>query len=123
MCAMQQLERALDWYDLVCQQLDLLRADAHKYADEGDVIPPDGMFEYVKKQIQDIRQLADFPAIPVPDVWLGPEGQIGLTWQLGERKIELIFGEQKFTARLTDDLNQQLIDKKDVPLMLAQLAA
>lgn len=120
---MQQIQRATDWYDLVCQQLDLLRADAHKYADEDDVIPSDGMFDFVKQQMQDIRQLADFPAIPVPDVWLGPDGQIGLTWEMGKRKVELIFSAKKLTARLTDDLQQQLIDKKDVPLMLAQLAA
>lgn len=118
-----QLERGVDWYDMVCQQLEVLRLNARKYADKDEVVPPDWFFEKVKTEIQDLRQLADFPNLPEVDVWLGPEGEIGLTWERAERSFDLIFGPKKITARLTIDLKQQLIDKKDVPSELAKFAA
>lgn len=125
MCAMQQLERAVDWYDIVCQQIDVLREDARKYADKDEVVPPDWFFDKVKDEIQNLRQLANYPTIPVPDVWLAPEGQIGLTWDgdAGEKSFDLIFGLQKVTARLTVAFKQQIVETKDVPATLAQLAA
>ena len=112
-----------DWYEDFCQRLESLRLNAAKYADKEEVVPPDWAFIKVKNEIQNMRQLAGFPSLPVPDVWLGPEGDIGLTWEAGERTLDLIFGWGQFTARLTDNLRQQLIDQKDVPNVLAELAA
>ena len=113
----------LDWYEEFCQRLEALRVNAPKYADKDEVIPPDWAFLKVRNEVQNIRQLAGFPTVPVPDVWLGPEGDIGLTWDAGERSFDLIFGWGRFTARLSDDSKQELIEQKDVPLILAQLAA
>lgn len=120
---MQQLQRGTDWYDLVCQQLDALREDARRYPEPDTIVPEDGFFELVKTRMQDFRRLAGNPAIPTPDVWLGPNGEIGLTWDAGERSFELVFSPTQFTARLSVDLDQQLLDTQDVPLVLAQLAA
>lgn len=112
-----------DWYEEFCQRLEALRANAPRYADHDEVVPPDWAFAKVRNEIQNIRQLAGFPSVSVPDVWLGPEGYIGLTWERGERTLELIFGWGKFTARLSDNSKQQLIEPKDLPGVLAQFAA
>lgn len=124
MSAIQQLQRAIDWYDRICQQLNDLKIRAHKYQDEGEVLPSDNMFEFVKMQIEDIRRLADFPTIPPADVWLGPEGQIGITLEFDNESIELIFSnEHSITARHINELEQTLIEKKDIPITLKRLAA
>lgn len=124
MCAVRtQAERAVNWYDMVCQQLEVLRLSVRKHADKDEVVPPDWMFEKVKTEIQNLRQLADFPNLPEVDVWLGPEGEIGLTWEKGDSSFDLIFGPDKITARLTIELKQRVIDKKDVPSELAKFAA
>ncbi len=116
-------EPSLDWYEEFCQRLESLRLNAPKYADKDEVIPPDWAFIKVRNEIQNIRRLAGFPSVPVPDVWLGPDGDIGLTWDVGERTLDLIFGWGQFTARFSNESKQQLIEQKDVPSVLAQLAA
>ena len=110
-----------DWYEEVCQQLDALKRDSVEFTDENDVLPPGRLFEFVKEKLQDLRQLANFPCIRVPDVWLGPNGQIGLTWDAQEHNFDLIFGTSKITARWRVGSNQTLIEPKDVLELLALL--
>ena len=112
-----------DWYDEVCQRLEYLRHNAGKYADPDEVIPEEQFFEDVKESVGQLRQQANFPSIPSPEVWLGPEGDIGLTWDIGERSFDLIFGENRFLARLTTGLKQEVIEPSAVPSVLAKLAA
>lgn len=123
MTAIQQLEIRTDWFEETCQRLDALRLNAHKYGDKDEILPPDRLYDLVKDNIQNLRQLAGFPALTTPDVWLGPGGEIGLTWDAGERSFDLIFGTRRLTARLTEGTHQQLIEPKDVPPVLMQFAA
>ena len=120
---MQQLETKTDWFEEICQQLDILRLNARKYKDEDEIIPSDTLVEVVKDTIQNLRQLADFPSLKMPDVWLAPGGEIGVTWDAGDKSFDLVFGEKRLTARLTDGTNQQLVANKDVPTVLTQFAA
>lgn len=119
----QHKDAPTDWYEEFCQRLEVMRQNAHQYADKDEVVPPDWAFAKVRNEVQNIRKLAGFPPLSVPDVWLGPEGDIGLTWDFGDRSLDLIFGWGKFTARLTDSSKQQLIEQNDVPKVLAQMAA
>jgi hypothetical protein len=112
-----------DWYEEVCRQLDALKKDAVDYADEGDVLPHGELFDAVKQNLQQFRQLAGFPTLGTPDAWLGPDGQIGITWNTNARSFDLIFSKSRLTARLTVGLEQQLIDANMVPLALKQFAA
>lgn len=123
MTAIQQLEIRTDWFEETCQRLDALRFNAHKYADKDEILPPDKLYDVVKDNIQNLRQLAGFPALTTPDVWLGPGGEIGLTWDAGDRSFDLIFGKRRLTARLTEGTQQQLIEPKNVPTVLVQFAA
>jgi hypothetical protein len=124
---MQQLEKAVDWYDAVCQRLEVLRLECLKDARSGQcgTVPPNGLFQHVKQQMQDLRRLAGFPAnLPVADVWLGPEGEIGLTWEFDDDKsVDLIYGAKCFVIRFTDDLKQHKVEPKNLPRLLATLAA
>lgn len=113
----------LDWYEEICQRLDALERDASGYADEGEVLPPSGLYEFAKQTVRDLRQLAGFPNLSTPDVWLGPDGQIGLTWEAANRSLELIFSGQRVLARLTIDSNQTVLDSKVVPLELRKFAS
>ncbi len=124
MAVMDKVEKATDWYDLVCQELDELRDNAKKYPDQDVELPPDGKFEHVKEDMRRIRQLTGFPRnLPEPQVWLGPEGQIGITWDFGQISIDLVYGSRRFFARLTQDLVQKQIEPSAVPKTLADLAA
>ncbi len=121
---LQKPEQATDWFDEICQQLDMLRIESQAKEPVDEIAPPDWLFDAVKDDFQKIRQLAGFPQIPVPDLWIGPEGDIGLTWDLDGRSFDMIFGREKFTARLTTvDFKQQVIERKDVPRTLAKLVA
>lgn len=119
---LEKPETRTDWFEEICQQLDALRHDAHEYREESDIIPQDEAFEIVKQAFQDLRRLADFPKLPKAHVWLGPEGQIGITWKYKGNSLDLIFG-QKFTARLTELGVQKLLAPKDVPTALSRIAA
>lgn len=123
MTAIQQLEIRTEWFEEICQRLDALRLNAHKYADKDEILPPDKLYDVVKDNIQNLRQLAGFPTLTTPDVWLGPGGEIGVTWDAGDRSFDLIFGKRRLTARLTDGTQQQLVEPKDVPTVLTQFAA
>lgn len=119
----EKTEQATDWYDEICQQLDLLREDSKNHPSPEEIAPSDTLFAIVKNEFQIIRQLAGFPDIPAPDVWLGPEGDIGLTWDFDDSSFDMIFGNERFVARLTVALKQQLIERKDVPCTLKKLVA
>jgi hypothetical protein len=111
------------WFDEISQRLDTLRLSAHKYADEGEVLPPDNLYNVVKDTIQNLRQLADFPSLKTPDVWLGPGGEIGLTWDADDSSFDLLFSQKCLTARLTKGTEQRLVEHKDLPCVLTQFAA
>lgn len=119
----EKQEQATDWYDEICQQLDLLRDESKMHTSQDEVIPSDALFDIVKHEFQIIRQLAEFPNIPAPDVWLGPEGDIGLTWDFKDSSFDMIFGDTQFTARVTKALKQEIIERKDVPCTLKKLVA
>ena len=90
---MQQLKKTVDWYDEVCQRLEMLHVECHKTKDCEDEPPPDFLFEIAKKTVENLRPLIGFIAnLPVADVWLGPEGEIGLTWEFDDEKnVDFIF--------------------------------
>lgn len=125
MAVIDRVEKGTDWYDLICQELDDLREDAKASADDDEQfeVPPDGKFEFVKKQLGQIREASGFAKIPAPFVWLGPEGQIGITWKFEKSSIDLIYGVKKFIARKTTNSVQELIEPGDIPSILAKLAA
>lgn len=112
----------IDWYEEICQQLDSLRVEAHDFADEEDIIPPDSAFEAAKEVFRKLRELASFPRMPKAHVWLGPEGQIGLTWKTPTICLEIIQGEA-VTARVYSQESQRPVQLNDVPLEMAKLAA
>ncbi|MFA7338211.1 MAG: hypothetical protein WC028_15600 [Candidatus Obscuribacterales bacterium] len=118
-----QPETRLDWYEEICQRLDALNRGAYEYADEGEVLPPSGLYEFAKQTVSDLRQLAGFPNLSTPDVWLGPDGQIGLTWEAGNRSLELIVSGKRVLARLTIDSKQTVLEPMIVPFELKKIAS
>lgn len=119
----KHLKTRLDWYEEVCRRLDTLKQSAADYADEGDVLPACHLYEVAKKTIADLRQLADFPNLSTPDVWLGPDGEIGITWESGDRSLELMFFDSTIMARLTIESDQHVLEPKAVPVELKKFAA
>lgn len=125
MAVIDRVKKGTDWYDVVCQELDDLREELKTCAEDEDqpVAPPDGLFEHVKKDLENIRQVTGFAkGVPVPFVWLGPEGQIGLTWKFESASIDLVYG-RKFFARKTADNVQEVFDPRQIASVLASLAA
>lgn len=123
---MQQLEKPVDWYDVVCHRLDLLQAECLRDKQSGnDMVPSQEQFQAVKLTIEKLRQLAGFPSkLPDADVWIGPESQIGLTWEFDEdRSIDLVFAPATWAARYTDDVKQEAVKPQELPVLLAKLAA
>jgi hypothetical protein len=113
----------LAWFEQVCQKLDLLKEESAKYADEDDVLPSCGLFDTVKQRIQDLLKLTDFK-LATPDVWRGPDGQIGLTWSNQGRSLELIFCEDgRELARLTEAGHQKFVEKNVLAVELKHFAA
>jgi len=126
MGAMQQLEKPTDWYDLISQRLEILRLACESDA-QGQMcgsVPPDDRFKKVQKYVEDMRSLAGFPKnLPAADVWLGPQGEIGLTWEFGDQdSIDLVFADY-LTIRHTHGLCQEMKLQQDLPPLLAKLAA
>lgn len=120
---LQRNETRTDWFEEISQQLDDLRQEAHEFYEEGDVIPSDRSFELVKKAISDLRQLADFPKnLPSAHVWIGPEGQIGITWKGQNSSLDLIFGTT-FTARFCEGTRQSIVPVPEVARAIASFAA
>jgi hypothetical protein len=126
MSTVKQIEREVEWYNEVCQRLEALRSECLKDAEtEGCIVPPNCLFDHVKEHVQVLMELASFPPhMPVADVWLGPEGEIGLTWHFGEdTTVDAIYGGPELVLRLTQDLKQSLIKQQELPCLLAKLAA
>lgn len=121
--AIEKPKTRIDWYEEICQRLDALKRSASEYADEGEVMPSCGLYDFAKQTVQDLRQLAGFPNLSTPDVWLGPDGQIGLTWESGDRMLELIFSDSRLLARFTIDSKEAVLEPKVVPLELNKFAA
>lgn len=113
----------LDWYEVVCQRLDVLKDNSVKHADAEDVLPPCELYEVVKSFIQDLRQVTGFAILQTPDVWLGPDGQIGLTWESGDNDLELIFSKTNLLARKTCPEGEVRLDKKSLPVELVKFVA
>lgn len=120
---MKHPKTRLDWYEEVCQRLDVLKESMGKYRDEDEVLPPCGLFDFVKQTVSDLRRLADFPKLDTPDVWLGPDGEIGLTWESGNRSLELLFFDSNVLARLTVESDEHVLEPKTVPCELKKFAA
>ncbi len=124
--AVKQAEQAVEWYNQVCHRLELLRLECLKDAEtEGCIVPPDTLFGYVKEDVQRLMELASFPPnMPVADVWLGPEGEIGLTWLFSDEvSVDAIYGGPDLVLTLTEDLKQTSIKQQDLPVLMAKLAA
>lgn len=117
----QTLERvSTDWFDLVSQQLDALREECHAL-DDGSIVPTDARFEVAKKTVENIRRLAEFPNMPEPDVWVGVNGEIGITWEFPPQFLELIIADNVF-ARVYDDREQAALELSRVPVILSKLS-
>jgi hypothetical protein len=121
-----------DWFEHFCRRLDSLRINARLYQDPDEEIPPDEFYEVVRESVRGYADQADSPQIPSPDVWLGPNAEIGLTWDVGELSFDLIYSERQFLARLTTGLLttrslakesiQEEIEPNQIPSVLAKLA-
>lgn len=112
-----------DWYDEICETLETLKAQAYAMADEGECLPTPELFELVKQQMQDLRRLIDYPTLPGPDVWLGEDGEIGLTWISADRQLDLIFTVTKLIAKLRVKTEKRLIEPSVLPVELKNFAA
>lgn len=110
----------LDWFEEFCQRLESLRQNAPQYADKDELLAADKLYDVVKDNIQNLRELAGFPTLTTPDVWLGPGGEIGVTWDAGDRSFDLVFGKRRLTARLTEGTLQKLVEPKDIPTVVTQ---
>jgi len=126
MAVKDRIEVETDWYDLICQELDDLREDVRTSACDEDqpVAPHEDLFDFVKKDLEKIRQVTGFGKnVPDPLLWLGPEGQIGLTWKFKSKNasVDLVYG-RKFFARKTIDSIQEVFDPRQIASALASLA-
>jgi len=120
------LERiSTDWFDLVSQQLEELRLDCQRVQDKS-TIPSDARFALAKRTIEKFRQLAEFPNLPEPDVWVGADGELGITWQFPAGSLELLFADEILARAYTGSVQQRLELSKVAPVLAfltAQTAA
>jgi hypothetical protein len=118
----QTLERvSTDWFDLVIQQLDLLREDC-ELVDEESVAPSHARFEMAKTAIENLRLLAEFPNLPEPDVWAGVNGEIGITLVFPRGTLELVIID-RVHARILNSNEQAAVELSQVPVLLQRLSA
>jgi len=115
-------KQTVDWYDQVCQHLDILCNAVQNVQNEPEIPPPVTLFKLVKDDIQNIRRLSGFPTIETPGVWLGPDGQIGLTFENDTDCLDLIFRSEKLVSRLTVGEMTTAIDKNDIPAALLRFS-
>jgi hypothetical protein len=114
--------KGTDWFDLVIQKLDVLRHDCVEIEDKSTV-PSDARFELAKAEVEKLRRLANFPELPAANVWIGPSGELGITWRFPSGKaLELLFAD-KMSARLYDEIEQAGLPLSKVPKVLARLVA
>ncbi len=126
--APRTLERiSTSWFDLICEQLDELRQDCMELRqtcevdDNSTIIPPDQRFDEAKFQIEKLRQLSNFPNLPDANVWLGPNGELGITWKFEDfYALELLF-KDSMTARVYNQTEQARIKLSEVPRILVKL--
>lgn len=125
MSSIQQLHSSVDWFDATCQRLEALRLECAEYEKSGEQVPPGSLFEKAKLATENLRLLAGFPPnLPVADAWIGPECELGLTWEFGAgSSIDLVFAPEKLAIRHTKDLTQQTIEPSQLPSLLAKLSA
>jgi hypothetical protein len=119
----QILERvSTDWFDLVNQQLDLLREDCLARKDDCAKVPSIATFELAKKTVENLRQLAQFPDLPEPEIWAGVNGEIGIAWEFPSQTtvVELIIADQIF-ARVFNETEQAGLELSRVPVILSEL--
>ena len=114
--------RSADWFDLLSQALDDLRQDCSEISDKS-AVPSDAQFDEAKAVVERLRSLAGFPSLPEPNIWIGPNGELGLTWRFScGTAMELMFSHQ-LDARVYSETEQMRLQLSDVPRMLAKLAA
>lgn len=119
--ARQTLEKtSTDWFDLVKLQLDELREECLQTEDKSSV-PTDSKFESVKETIGNLRILAEFPILPEANIWLGPNGEIGVTWRFTRAALELLFAKELY-VRLHDSKEQLRVQLSDVPSLMKKLS-
>lgn len=116
----QTLERlSTDWFDIVKQKLDELQHDCLEVEDKRTV-PADARFEQARFEVEKLHRLTGFPNLPESNVWLGPAGEIGITWRFRNRALELLFADSMY-ARVYDGTEQARLRISDVPRILAKL--
>ena len=76
------------WLIETSRRLNILKTASKKYQDPGEVLPPDDLYEEVKTALQNLIFSSN---LSYPDVWLGPDGEIGITWENNHAELELIF--------------------------------
>lgn len=119
----KMLERvSTDWFDLVKQQLDLLREDCRQRGEDCVTSPSDAAFELAKLTVENFRRLADFPALPEPDIWAGVNGEIGIAWAFPDGTVELIIKDRVF-ARVFNKTHQAGLELSRVPVILSKLTS
>lgn len=116
----QTLEKpSIDWFDAVKQQLDELRLECRDVEDKSTV-PPESKFEEAKVQIEKLHRLAGFPKMPDANIWLGPSGELGITWRFPDAALELLFANSMY-ARIYDEKKQARLKISEVSRVLSKL--
>ncbi|MBS2010787.1 MAG: hypothetical protein JST01_27300 [Cyanobacteria bacterium SZAS TMP-1] len=123
MKTMPEIKQTIDWYDEVCHRLDLLHRDILALPDtEEELPPPEELYQFVKNDVQNIRRLAGFPSVETPDVWTGPDGEIGLTFEKDGDSLDLIYSTARLVAHLSIDDATSSIDREALPAALLRFA-
>lgn len=116
---MSEFKQTIDWYDEVCHRLDLLHRDILALPDtEEELPPPEELYQFVKNDVQNIRRLAGFPVVETPDVWTGPDGEIGLTFEKGGDSLDLIYWAEGLVIHLTRNKVTEKVDSEALPAAL-----
>ncbi|MBS1990196.1 MAG: hypothetical protein JSS83_06730 [Cyanobacteria bacterium SZAS LIN-3] len=113
MKTMSEFKQTIDWHDEVCHRLDLLHRDILALPDtEEELPPPEELYQLVKNDVQNIRRLAGFPVVETPDVWTGPDGEIGLTFEKDGDRLSLIYWEEGLVIHLTRNKVTEKVDSE-----------
>lgn len=116
------LERiSTGWFDAVIQQLDLLQEECRTCIDEESISPTLEQFKLAKEAVENFRVLAEFPNIPMPKIWPGVNGEIGIAFVFPSMTLELIIADQIY-ARVYNSKVQAALEMGQVSVRLKELA-
>lgn len=112
------------WYTLVCQKLDTIKAEAHEFADDNMEAPTDELFVLIKGFLASCIE-TNITKLRAPSIWLTPDGGVGLTWKAKNSVLDVGFSlPGQIKAVITRDNHQQeQIEPGCLPEIFKNLAA